>query len=220
MDKIKLKVDDWKNSNIHVFWGEIAPCDHLVQIYENDKCFLDTLEGFAGTGLLSGDCVIIIATPAHLKDLVERLNNQGLNVNDRISDGQFIALDAEETLNQFMRNNWPDEKLFNDCITQLIQKARKNNRKVRAFGEMVALLWAKGLNGATVQLENLWHQLHSKDNFTLYCAYPKTGFTQDANDSLNNICDTHSKVIDGQAHPTTEIYYRTIKCAESPDSCL
>ncbi len=210
MDKINLKVEDWKNSNIQVFWGEIAPCDHLVQIYENDRCFLDILEGFAGTGLLSGDSVVIIATKVHIENLNERLIKQGFDLKKLMAAHQYIPLDAEETLSKFMVNNWPDEKLFNDYIGRLIELTRKEGRKVRAFGEMVAVLWAQGFNGATVQLESLWHNFHSKDQFTLYCAYPKTGFTQNASDSLDKICQTHSKIIDGQNRPTTEIYYRTI----------
>ena len=38
-------------SGIEVFWGEIPPCDHLIQIYNDDAVFLDTLEGFAAGGL-------------------------------------------------------------------------------------------------------------------------------------------------------------------------
>jgi hypothetical protein len=211
MEKIDLKVGEWKNSNVKVFWGEIAPCDHVVQIYEDDKCFLDTLEGFCGNGLLSGDSVVIIATQEHLNNLNERLLKQGFDLEKLMSIDQYIPLVAEETLAKFMVNNWPDEKLFNECISGVIERATANDRKVRAFGEMVALLWVQGLNGATVQLENLWNQLHSNEQFSLYCAYPKSGFTQSAADSIDKICQTHSKVIDGQAHPATEIYFRTVK---------
>ena len=38
-----------------VFWGEISPCEHLVQFYEEDGVFLDTLEGFVGGGLRAGE---------------------------------------------------------------------------------------------------------------------------------------------------------------------
>jgi hypothetical protein len=34
MEKVNSKVNEWENSNVQIFWGEIAPCDHLVQIYE------------------------------------------------------------------------------------------------------------------------------------------------------------------------------------------
>jgi len=53
-NNIKQQIDKWKNESIQVFWGEIAPCDHLVQIYHNDTIFLNTLEGFATCGLLAG----------------------------------------------------------------------------------------------------------------------------------------------------------------------
>ncbi len=210
MDKIKLEVDDWKNSNIQVFWGEIAPNDHSVQVYESDKYFFDTLEGFVGSGFISGDSVVIIATPSHIELLNERLCNQGFDLEAMKSTDQYITLDANEVLSKFLVNNWPDEKLFNDVITQIISRAKKNDRKVRAFGEMVALLWEQGHNGATVCLENLWHELHRKESFTIYCAYPKSGFTQEVNHSIDTICNTHSKVIDGQTRPSTEIYYRNV----------
>ena len=36
IDNVNAEVDMWENSNIQAFWGEIAPCDHLIQIYESD----------------------------------------------------------------------------------------------------------------------------------------------------------------------------------------
>jgi hypothetical protein len=206
----RVKEDKWNSANIQVFWGELAPCHHLVQIYENDKYFLDTLEGFVGTGFLAGDSVIIIATAKHLELLNGRLKAQDFNIDQLIRERRYFPLDAEEILAKFMIADWPDEQLFNTCIPALIEHARAGNRKVRAFGEMVALLWDKGLNDATVQLENLWDKLHEQDNFTLFCAYPKTGFTQCPANAINEICHKHSKVIDGYAKPATEITYRLV----------
>jgi hypothetical protein len=208
MDKIKLQVNEWKNSNIKVFWGEIAPCDHLVQIYENNTIFLNTLEGFAGSGLLSGDSVVVIATKDHLASLNERLKKQGFDLDHLIKTDHYFPLDAHDTLSRFMINNWPDESLFEEYISQLVTRATTNNRKVRAFGEMVAVLWQQGHSGATVRLEHLWCRLHDRKQFSLYCAYPKNGFTQSAGDSLDTICKAHSKIIDGESRPSTEIYYR------------
>jgi hypothetical protein len=201
--------ENWKKSNMQVFWGEIAPCDHVVQIYENDQVFMHSLEGFVGSGFLAGDSVILIATTQHLKILEDRLKNQGFDIDALIDNDQYLALEVNEALSKFFVNEWPDENLFYAFVSGLIKRAQNHNRKVRAFGEMVATLWGKGHNGATVQLENLWNQLHKKDEFTLFCAYPKIGFTQDAIDSIETICSTHTKVIHGGARPSTEIYYKT-----------
>ena len=208
MEEVISESGAWKNSNIQVFWGEIAPSDHLVQIYENDKIFMDTLEGFVGSGFLAGESVVIIATAGHLEMLAQRLTNQNFNIDTLIQSDQYIPLEATETLSKFMVGGWPDEYLFSNFISGVLKRAQKDDRRARAFGEMVAILWEQGLNGATVQLENLWNDLHQDSSFLLYCAYPKTGFTQSAHDSLDSICKCHSKVIDGQARPATEIYYR------------
>lgn len=202
-------VEEWKDSNIHKFWGEIAPCDHMVQIYENEKIFLDTLEGFAGTGFLANDSVVIIATSKHLDALNARLISQGFDLNALTAADQYIPIDAEDLLSILLVDGWIDENIFNTFITDIVNRAKQRNGKVRAFGEMVAVLWAQGNCGATVQLENLWNQLHGKSPFTLFCAYPKIGFTGSASDSIDIICKQHGKVIDGYARPSTAIYYKS-----------
>ncbi|MEO6721853.1 MAG: MEDS domain-containing protein [Ferruginibacter sp.] len=203
-----INCEEWQTSNLQVFWGEIAPCDHVVQMYENDKIFLDSLEGFIGSGFIAGDSVIIIATTEHRSAIQARLEQQGFDLEALSSAKQYIALDAKETLSRFMVNNWPDENLFMELITTLLKDVQQQNRKIRAFGEMVALLWEDGFNGATVQLENLWNKLHGNEKFSLFCAYPKIGFTQDIHNSVETICSAHTKLLDGDPRPSTEIYYR------------
>src|SRR5688572_28605578 len=102
----------WQQSESEIFWGEIAPCEHLVQIYEDDGVFLDSLEGFVSGGIRRGDGVIIIATPAHLKALDHRLRAHGVDLSAAQSADQYIPVDAEETLSKFMVRGWPDGDLF------------------------------------------------------------------------------------------------------------
>lgn len=201
---------EWKRAGADIFWGEIAPCDHVVQIYEDDGVFLDTLAGFVGGGINNGECVIVIATKDHLDLLHDRLSSYGIKVDVLISDDRYLPLYAEDVLSTFMVNGWPDEILFNQTITSLFQQGLCKNRKIRAFGEMVALLWSKGLNGATVQLEHLWNKLCAKYELSLFCAYPKTGFTQDIGQSLANICACHTKMINGAERQLTEIMYAPV----------
>ena len=181
--------------NNEVFWGEITPCDHLVQIYQHDEALIDSLEGFIAGGLLAGDDVVLIATPLHLAALECRLADQGINLASAITTDQYIALDAEKTLARFMRNGWPDDALFHTLIDGLLKRSKAGKRRVRAFGEMVAILWAQGNNGATVRLEHLWNRLCQEKTFSLFCAYPKSGFTQDAAVSIKEICDAHSRCV-------------------------
>ena len=182
-----------------VFWGEMAPCDHAVQIYDDDEMFMDALHEYAAAGLRADESVVLISTPAHLEGLESRLRDSGIDVSSARTEDRYITLDAEETLEQFMRNDWPDDDRFIYVVGEVIERARAGGRNVRAFGEMVAILWANGHAGATLRLEFLWNRLLRTENFRLFCAYPRAGFTRGARDSMSVICEMHSKVIGAQA---------------------
>lgn len=190
-----LGINRRERSGSEIFWGELTPCEHLVQIYEDDAVFLDTLEGFVAGGLKAGDGVIVIATTPHIRGLDERLSSVGIDVDAARDNGDYVVLDAEETLSKFITNGWPDDDKFRELVTGVLSLVRGDERRVRAFGEMVAVLWAQGHNAATVRLEYLWHNLCQERDFSLFCAYPKIGFTEFALKSLQDICDVHSRVI-------------------------
>ena len=179
-----------------MFWGEISPCEHLVQFYDDEAPFLDSLEGFVAGGLRGGEGVVVIATPDHLAALEARLRGSGtFNLDAHGIRDRYIALDADQVLSSFMVDGWPDDALFKAVVSSLLERAGEGGRRVRAFGEMVALLWQRGDTGATVRLEHLWHQLCHERGFSLFCAYPRIGFTQNADESIREICDAHSKII-------------------------
>lgn len=178
-----------------IFWGELAPCEHLVQIYEDDQSFLDKLEAFVAGGLVGDEAVVVIATPAHLSALHRRLLKRGVEITAAMQGEQYLALDAEAMLSIFMIDGWPDEERFNRFVMGILGRAAIGGRRVRAFGEMVAILWAQGNSGATVQLEHLWQDFCKQHQLALFCAYPKSGFTRKSSQSMHEICSAHSRVI-------------------------
>ena len=200
----------WERTGMTAFWGEIAPCDHILRIYETDDEFITTLEGFVTSGFISGESVVVIATTDHLKALNDRLRKKGFDLFSLTLQDHYIPLSAEETLAQFMINGWPDENLFFHLLTNLLLRARKKERRVRAFGEMVALLWSQGFSGATVHLEHLWTRYCESEEFSLFCAYPKAGFTEDPKESLSQICQCHSKMIATQENNFEELLVKAV----------
>ena len=107
MDTLNVNNDHWIPTSDQVFWGEIAPYDHVVQIYENDDVFLDLLTGFVSSGFNANESVVIIATEVHLAGLDKRLEAKGYPIERLISSHQYLRLDAEATLSKFMVNDWP-----------------------------------------------------------------------------------------------------------------
>jgi hypothetical protein len=178
------------------FWAELSACEHFVQVYESDDVFLATLADFIRGGLERGDAAIVIATEAHREGLEARLAASGIDMDSYIDEDRYIVLDADQALGRFMVNGWPDEDLFTSVIQGILRQARgAEGRDIIAFGEMVALLWARGYSEATVRLEHLWQEICEKKLFQLFCAYPKIGFTEDPAASIARLCDLHSKVL-------------------------
>jgi len=178
-----------------VFWGEIAPSEHLIHVYDDERAFSELLERFVAGGLLAYESVIVIATAPHLAALNQRLLSRGIDLRTARDSDRYIDLDAEKCLATFMVNGAPDEVRFARVVTGLIERAGRHGRRVRAFGEMVAMLWHDGHTGATVQLEHMWNHVRETLPFPLFCSYPRAGFTREMTESLKEICATHTKVI-------------------------
>ena len=178
-----------------LYWSEMSPSEHLVQIYGEDDQFLDALEGFVCSGLRNDESVIVIATAPHLHRLEQRLRANWLDPDRARYEQRYIPLLASETLAKFMVEDWPDGALFASTAADVIARARGlRGRTVRAFGEMVALLWAQGQTEAALRLEHLWHKVIEKEQIPLFCAYPKLGFKKDAG-AIRAVCAAHSKVV-------------------------
>lgn len=176
-----------------VFWGEIAPSEHLAQFYDDEESFLITLAGFISEGVRKGEAAIVVATPEHLSAVASLLANGGVDLAKALAEDRYIPMDAEMCLSTFMVKGRPDEKLFAKFVERLLRRASRNERAARVFGEMVALLWAEGNREATVRLENLWNDFCRRYGFCLLCSYPKAGFPDDPRQSIAEICAHHSR---------------------------
>src|SRR6185369_562599 len=68
--------------------------------------------------------------------------------------------------------------------------------RVRAFGEMVALLWADGRREAALELEALWNELGANLSFSLLCAYPISAFDTYADHApFLEVCGSHVRAL-------------------------
>jgi PAS domain S-box-containing protein len=163
---------------------------HFVQFYEGDAFLVDEVTRFIGSGLMTGDAGVVIATQAHRDALRLRLQPPASDT------GAYIVLDAEATLARFMVDGSPDAKRFTDTLGDVIRRAGRNGaRRVRAFGEMVAVLWDEGKPDAAIQLERLWNDLAKKHSFSLFCAYPMRAFERSEDGkAFMHVCAEHTHV--------------------------
>jgi signal transduction histidine kinase len=199
-------------------WRDSEHGAHVVQFYSDDSFLLEGLSRFVGTALGAGDSSVVIATPGHLDGLASRLRARGLDSAKAARSGRYVLLDAAETLAKFMRHGQPDPELFVNTVGNVVARASAaaegTNPRVAAFGEMVALLWAEGNADAAINLEHLWNDLARTHSFHLHCAYPLTGFHNEAHaEPFLKICYAHTAVIPGEdytALPTEQERLRNI----------
>lgn len=166
---------------------------HFVRFYDDDALLLAEVADFIDNALRSGGVGIVIATPAHIDELRRRLVGFGSAQNPGMwYPGQLITLDADDTLAQFMVDDWPDEGRFNDVVGTVVKKACGEGQTVNAFGEMVALLCERGLQQAAIRLEQLWNRLAEEVSFSLFCGYPWQLFpTAESANAFRSICGEH-----------------------------
>jgi signal transduction histidine kinase len=182
-------------------WSEMGDVEHFVQFYDTDSFLLDSLSGYVGAGLVEGDACIVVATRAHREGLDERLRERGLDPDVERARGLYIALDAAETLSHFLIEGEPDARRFKEVIGGVIARASGRGRRVRAFGEMVALLWEEGRRDSALRLEGLWNDLRETEHFQLFCAYPMKSFGNDPHAiPLGRVCAEHSSAIPAESY--------------------
>lgn len=179
-----------------VDWSDMGEREHFVQFYENDEFLIDSVSDYVEAALREGNGSIVIATQDHRRAIELRLNESGVRAGEAIAQGRCLFLDALQTLDRFVVAGIPDRDRFFDVIGSQIAQLTARCRRVHAFGEMVALLWAEGNREGAIGLENLWNELGKVHSFSLFCAYPLSGFS-DSNDTdhLSGVCGCHSRVV-------------------------
>ena len=182
-------------AGIEINWAR-SKRDHFVQWYRNDSNLVQSIATFTSDALRRGGAAIVVSTEAHCKQVEERLQREGLDVRQVERDGRYIFRDAEETLDSFMVNGRPDADKFFDDVGTVVSRASNSWNGVRAFGEMVGVLWQNGQHQAAIELEQFWHRLIAVYPLPLFCAYPRTELQTEAEvDSFRQVCDAHSVVI-------------------------
>lgn len=174
------------------------PHDHVVQFYEDDRFLIDAVSSFLTAGMLAGESGVVIATEVHRQALSARLEAEGVDVDGACFRGRLLFLDAEETLDAFMVGSMPDADLFQATVGGAIEKRLRasTGAGLRAYGEMVDVLWKRGSIDAALRLEELWNALCDAHHFSLLCAYSMGNFYQQSDGQLlQAVCRRHSSVV-------------------------
>jgi MEDS: MEthanogen/methylotroph, DcmR Sensory domain len=147
--------------------------EHAVQIYRDLADLVISVTSYLDAGLRAGAPAVVIATPRHRQQVGNALTELGWDLDALQAEGRVELLDAEETLSAIMDGDKPSAAKFRRAVADPVDQmlAAFPGRTLRAFGEMVDVLWHRGLQDAAVALEGLWNELAATRNFALLCGY-------------------------------------------------
>lgn len=172
-----------------------VPQHHDVLFYDVDSELVAGVAEFVAAGLSDSESVVVVATTPHLEAIDAALSDHGANGALARATGSYLALDAAETLDSLMVDGSLDADRFTTIAGGMLDAARANGSAVRAFGEMVALLWHQGNVSGAIALESLWNDLAEHQEFSLLCAYPTTALGSAGLGDVNEVCHLHSAVL-------------------------
>jgi hypothetical protein len=186
-------------------WRELMrraePAEHLVQLYgRDDQLLTGNVTRYLVEGLKRGDGLLVIATPEHRAAIVRQVGEEDAGTEAAIRGGRLVLLDARETLDRFMVDGAPDWERFVQTVGGICEelRGRVGDRGIRAFGEMVGLLWMEGQYSAAIQLEEYWNRLLENSAICLFCAYPIDLFGCDLESTkLQALLGVHTHLLAG-----------------------
>jgi signal transduction histidine kinase len=186
-----------------------SPSTHVLRYCQDDETLTVSAATFLADGVASGEPAMVFATPARREAMCARLRERGLDVDYLERESRLTLLDARATLATFMVGELPDAHKFIHSVGAAVERlcAANHGSPVRAFGEMVSLLWQDGNTLAAVRLEELWAELTGTQPLLVLCSYAGGDFltiTGSANRTALYLVQCRPPETDGANQPARD----------------
>jgi anti-sigma regulatory factor (Ser/Thr protein kinase) len=187
--------------------------EHLVHFYASVADLSERVGPFLADALRGGGTAVAIVTPEHRAAFDRELAAAGLDPAGAAAGGRLLWLDAATTVGSLLVDGRIDAVAFEREIGTLMRATTARSRgPVRAYGEMVALLWQAGDVSGAIELERAWNGLMHDVPFSLLCGYASAAVAAPELDAaLAEVCRLHAAVT-----PAREISGRFSRADDAP----
>lgn len=177
---------------------------HLVHLYgQDDSALIAAVTRYLARGLQRGDGLIVVATPEHAEAFAAGLRDES-SYPRAVLEGRVLWMDARETLDRLMSNGEPNWNRFLVSVGDVVRDLQERGggrAGVRAYGEMVGLLWSGGQIASAARLEDYWNRLIEVTGCDLFCSYPLDVFGEEfTSEALDVILSQHSHLVSLSEH--------------------
>ena len=167
---------------------------HRVAFHGSDAELIEIVAPYVAEGLDLDERVVVVLTDPHRAALDEALHERGIDSTRARRSGTYLPWGAEETLRTFLVDGSLDRERFIGTIGGLLGPAPQA-APVRAFGEMVAVLWERGQVAAALELEDLWNDLLRTRPLSLLCAYSAASLGDARLGDVGRLCEVHGTLL-------------------------
>lgn len=170
--------------------------EHLVQFYDTDEELVDAVVPFLTAGLAAGESVLVIAREPHRSAFQRELAAIDRGLEQSIAAGTFVAVDAAELLRYLQDSETGEVSVadFDASVGMLVRRQLAGGRRLRIYGEVVALLWDRGEVSTAIALEAMWNDLQRQHPFMLFCGYPVVQAPAQRA-AMEQVCRAHSSIL-------------------------
>jgi CheY-like chemotaxis protein len=168
---------------------------HAMQVHGDVESLLDSVAGFFDLALRLGDATCVVSTERIREGLADRLRARGWNVGGSTGHKRYLAVDAPDAVNRFMRNGLPDAGILAEIVAELDQYrlavAERPTSRLTIFGDMSMSLIADGNAKAATALEDLWDKLSQGLPFLTICGFSTSCFHGGVPNLVSRMRTTH-----------------------------
>lgn len=170
------------------------PKQHTAQLYSSAGFLGEAVGLFLAEGARRGEIGIVITTPEHDEVIRAGLRKQGIQPDELVAAGRLVMRDAVATLATVMKDGRLDHERVADEVNSLLQLGVRQNTSLRAYGEMVMLLWRGGNTVAAIELEQLWNKLIVGQRCAVLCGYHSETIAG-SYPGFGDVCREHVQVL-------------------------
>jgi hypothetical protein len=144
-----------------------------LKFFDDVTPLVEEMARTMGVALDLGHAAICIVTPATRTLLEGQLCDMGIDVEAMQRCGQYVHLDAAETLRQILSDGArPKKERLDTVIGTHVDHLASDYAGVWMFGELAGLLWVRGDHVGALEIEKMWWSFADTHPVCLCVAFP------------------------------------------------
>lgn len=172
---------------------------HITHFYRDSAFLQSALRDWLSDGLAEGGGVVVLCTREHWELVQSTLAEDGFDTDQRQQEGEIAFLEVYPFLERFLESGRPDPAVFHQAIGEAMEgvsRACRDAGQIRAWGEAVEILRARGDLRSAQVLEELWNEAIDERGFSLLCSYHVHNLDPETHQgAMGRLADAHSDVI-------------------------